>query len=158
VYEGVVVVRHAGEELRVGAGESWPARCASGGTVAAERGAPQSAARSPHDGAFAAVAGAAARSTPDSRRASTLTAQNDLFGLAVAAKQRGDAQAAIEHWGEFVTRYPASPLAESAAAQRMKLLHTVDPERAAVAARAYLARWPDGFARSFAEGIVAGPR
>jgi hypothetical protein len=56
-----------------------------------------------------------------------------------------------------MARYPASPLAESAAVQRMNLLAASDPARVKVAARQYLARYPQGYARTEAEGLLARP-
>jgi hypothetical protein len=143
VYEGVVVVRHGADESRVAAGESWqPQECAPTPAPAAQpRPAKSVAPPRPHG---------------DTRSVSALRAQNDLFAAAVAAKQSGDTSGAAERFDEFVTRWPGSALAESAAAQRMKLLHASGSRRAADAARAYLARWPEGFARAEAEGIVAG--
>jgi hypothetical protein len=142
VYDGSLTVRHAGQATRVDARTSWPRGCAS---------APS---RAPAAGAHASGAiGARAAASP-----SSLAEQNDLFASAVAAKQAGDAPVALERFEAFTARYPSSPLAESAAAHRMKLLRAVDPGRAAMAARAYLSRWPDGFARAEAEGILSGAR
>ena len=146
VYEGVVVVRHGGVEARLGPGDSWPAGCVPQPTTAPAA-PPVSARPTGRVGSAPAIASA-----------SSLAAQNDLFSGAVAAKQRGDASGAIERFDDFVARYPTSPLAESAAAQRMKLLHAIDSDRTDAAARAYLARWPEGFARAEAEGILAGAR
>jgi hypothetical protein len=39
----------------------------------------------------------------------------------------------------------------------MRVERAVSPARAAVAAREYLARYPNGFARTEAEAILAGP-
>jgi hypothetical protein len=129
-----VVVHHAGRESRIAAGEGWPRGCA---------GAPRGAR-------------AAAPSAPVS--ASSLAEQNDLFASAVAAKQSGEGAVALARFEAFVRRYPASPLAENASVERMRLLRATDPARARVAARAYLGRWPDGFARSEAEGVLSGAR
>jgi ferric-dicitrate binding protein FerR (iron transport regulator) len=146
VYEGVVVVRSRGDETRVAAGESFSPACAS----SREANGPVTSAQGSHP----AAASGAAHPPP----ASSLGAQNDLFGAAVSAKQSGNTRGAIDRFDAFVTRYPSSPLAESAAVQRMKLLRGLDGGRAAAAARAYLARWPDGFGRAEAEAIVAGAR
>jgi hypothetical protein len=133
-------VRHTGAEDRVAAGDQWPRLC---------KVAPSApAAGRPTDMKSAAVAPGAT--------ASTLAEQNDLLTSAVAARRRGDAHAALAALDRFLVLYPASPLAEGAAAERMRLLHSVAPSRAVVAARDYLARYPNGFARTEAEGIVAG--
>jgi len=142
VFEGVVVVRHGDGEEKVGAGQSWPASCEplegrAGASATPSRGRSAGGAKRPE---------------------STLAAQNDLFAAAVTAKEHGDTATAAARFADFVARYPASALAESAAAQRMKILRGSDPAQAASAARAYLARWPGGFARSDAEDIASGAR
>jgi outer membrane protein assembly factor BamD (BamD/ComL family) len=85
---------------------------------------------------------------------SELSTQNDLFAQAVAAKRNGQNAAAVAAFERFLARYPASPLAETATVERMKLLATYDPGRAAAAARDYLARFPRGYARRDAEAIA----
>ena len=137
VSEGVVVVRHAGSESRVGAGEQWPAGCAQSESTTM-------------------VSPVIIRAAPTPSTASTLGEQNDLFAQAIASKRRGDAGAAIAGFDRFLGRYPASPLAESATVERMRLLRSSDSPRAVGAARAYLARYPNGFAHSEAEALVAG--
>jgi hypothetical protein len=149
VYEGTVTIRHAGAEERVEAGSSWPRGCVAVSARASSLAGAATRGRAPS---------AAATAKAPAVSASSLVEQNDLFAAALASKQAGDVGAAIERFAAFTSRYPASPLAESAAAHRMKLLRGVDPARATAAARAYLARWPDGFARSEAEGILAGAR
>jgi hypothetical protein len=139
VTEGVVVVRHGGVEKRVPAGDQWP-NCAP----AAETAAPSQA---------SAVPPASAQSM-----ASTLGEQNDLFAEGVLAKHRGDVQGAVSAFDRFLATYPGSPLAQSAAVERMRLLHTAGSARSVSAARQYLARYPGGFAISEAEAIVAGAR
>jgi len=136
VTDGVVVVRRAGQSWRVEAGQPWPAGCP---TIAAH---PASKPTSSH-GVSAGPA-------------SSLGEQNDLFSDAMAAKRRGDASEALGDFDRFVARYPGSPLAESATVERMRLLRASDPARAAGAARQYLARFPNGFARAEAEAILAG--
>jgi hypothetical protein len=141
VFEGVVVVRRAGTEARVGAGEPWPAGC----TVASQGAeAPAGATPTP-----------VARTAPAASAVSTLSEQNDLFAQAMAAKRRGDPAAALAGFDRLLARYPRSPLAENAAVERMRLLRGSDPLRAAQAARAYLAAYPNGFARVEAEAVAA---
>ena len=137
VSEGVVVVRHAGTEARVGAGEQWPAGCG------------QSASATVNNNPVIARAG------PAPSTASTLGEQNDLFAQAIAAKRRGDAGGAIAGFDRFLARYPGSPLAESATVERMRLLRASDPSRAVASAKAYLARYPRGFAHAEAEALVS---
>jgi outer membrane protein assembly factor BamD (BamD/ComL family) len=80
---------------------------------------------------------------------------NDLFAEAMDAKTQGDKSRAVAALQRFETLYPASPLAESATVERMKLLASTNPKAAAAVAKRYLAHYPDGFARDVAEGIVA---
>jgi hypothetical protein len=141
VSEGTVVVRHAGVEARVAAGEAWPGGCGSTASAAP---------------AESAAAPMVARGPSASASVSTLSVQNDLFARAIAAKRRGDAGGAISGFDRFLARYPGSPLAESATVERMRLLRASDPARAAGAARAYLARYPSGFAHAEAEAILGG--
>jgi hypothetical protein len=151
VYEGIVSVRHAGREARVGAGQSWPSDCAS--SSAPSQGTPKpraSAVVSRRSPATLATSGASAHEAEESL-ASDLREQNDAFGRALAAKRRGSTREAIDAFDAFVARYPTSSLVENALVQRMRLLRETEPKRAAAAARQYLARYPNGFARSEAE-------
>jgi hypothetical protein len=139
VTEGAVVVRHAGVEKRVSAGEQWPGDCIAPVEISAP--APPSAAPA----ATASVV-------------SSLGEQNDLFAEAILAKHRGESQTALTTFDRFLTAYPASPLAQSAAVERMRLLRAAQSPRAAAAARQYLARYPSGFAAAEAEALLAGTR
>ena len=88
---------------------------------------------------------------------SELAAQNDLFGSAVRAKRHGLGSQAVRIFERFDRLYPASPLAESAAAQRMKLLAVIDTVAARRAATDYLGRYPNGFARAEARHLLDTP-
>jgi FecR protein len=136
VTEGAVVVRHAGVEKRVAAGEQWPGDCIPPVEISAP-------------------APSVAQSTSV---ASSLGEQNDLFAEAIVAKRRGESQAALAAFDRFLATYPTSPLAQSAAVERMRLLRAAESPRGVVAARQYLARYPNGFAYAEAEAIVAGAR
>jgi ferric-dicitrate binding protein FerR (iron transport regulator) len=151
VYEGVVAVRAGGNEARVAAGDSWPKGC-GGHEVAVASSDAGSASR--------AVPASAPPKSPSAteRTGSELAAQNDLFDHGVDAKRRGDSSSALAAFQELLARYPGSPLAEAASAERMRLLQAVDPSRAPAAAREYLSRYPSGFARADAEKIASGLR
>jgi ferric-dicitrate binding protein FerR (iron transport regulator) len=159
VSEGVVVVRHAGSEARVGAGEQWPSGC---GSQTHEESGPErgraSSVGSPSAPAPAVVSGstsAAVTGSTPAASASLLATQNDLFAQAIAAKRRGDTPGALATLDRLLARYPSGPLAESASIERMRLLRASDPGRATSAAHAYLARYPNGSARAEAEAILA---
>jgi len=146
VTEGVVVVRHAGVESSVAAGERWPSSCAQA-SVAAFRAAEPPLAPPP----FARpLAGGRAV------HVSALAEQNDLFAEGTTAKRRGDVPGAVSAFDRLLAKYPACPLAESASVERMRLLRGTAPTRAVVLAQQYLARYPAGFARAEAEAIVSG--
>jgi len=165
VTEGIVTVRHAGTETRVAAGEEWPAGCRRGdeeevGRADALR--PQEApmASSPRG----RVASAPPANVADSRgvpgkssvraTSSELAAQNDLFARATDQKRAGDARGGIAAFDHFLTRYPNSELAESAAVERWRLLAQIDPASGRAAAGDYLIRYPNGFARSDARALL----
>lgn len=150
VYEGVVSVRHSGQEARIAAGQNWPSGC-----VEVHEQPEQRLAKRPIGTSHQRMSSVGAPSTSGepARAASDLGEQNDLFGRALAAKRSGATSEAIQGFEAFISRYPSSSLAESAFAQRMKLLRTIDRARAAAAAEQYLARYPHGFARADAEAI-----
>ncbi|MGD0678165.1 MAG: FecR family protein [Polyangiaceae bacterium] len=145
VTEGVVVVRHGGVESRVTADAPWPAGCDAGrGPVSLASGTPRA-------------------TTSNAATGSSLAEQNNLYARAIAAmrhataaKSRSDAHEALAAFDQLMAKYPSGPLAESAAVERMRLLHVTDPARAVSAARLYLNSYPNGQARAEAEGIVAG--
>lgn len=135
VTEGTVVIRHGGTEARVSAGQSWPTDC-----TAASAPAPAPAPT--------LTPAPAASPAPAAAPASQLAEQNDLFAEAIAAKRRGASAQAVAVFDRFLAKYPSSALAESALAERMKLLRTP------AAAKQYLARYPNGFARAEAHAIL----
>ena len=139
VTEGAVVVRHAGTEKRVAAGEQWPSDCIAPVEISAPM--PPSAAPS----TIPSVA-------------SSLAEQNDLFAEAIVAKRVGESQTALTTFDRFLATYPSSPLAQSAAVERMRLLRSAQSPRMLSAAHQYIARYPNGFARAEAEAIIAGAR
>jgi ferric-dicitrate binding protein FerR (iron transport regulator) len=144
VTEGVVVVRHAGVESRVPAGEGWPAACwrTSVSTLP------------PTDAPLAMPP--ASRPLAAGRPVSALAEQNDLFAKAATARRRGDVPGAVAAFDRLLDEYPACPLAEGAAVERMRLLRSTAPGRAVTLAQQYLVRYPRGFARAEAEAIVSG--
>jgi len=170
VTEGTVTTRHHGTEIALHPGESWPAACPADDAPRTVKPAPppREGSHRPHVGPPAhsdnaqnlpaSPPEAPAPAPPqvgDRLPASDLAAQNDLFAEAMREKQRGNARGAMATLDRFTSTYPASPLLESAVAERMKILATSDPARARVAARDYLARFPRGFARGDAEKILA---
>jgi hypothetical protein len=103
------------------------------------------------------ASGENATASPDRVRASDLAKQNDLFDRAIARKQAGDPRGAVAALDELLQSYPSTRLAQSARADRMKLLRDLDPPSARRAAEEYLRLYPAGFARKDAELIVSAP-
>jgi ferric-dicitrate binding protein FerR (iron transport regulator) len=137
VREGVVAVRADGEERLIRAGERWRSFCPA---------APPATPRPPR------VLLVPPPAPPEP--ASSLAAQNQLYLSAVQARGRGDAAAALRLIDRLLEAHPAGPLSEAAMAERMRLLGDHDRTAAADAARAYLRRFPGGFARSEAEALA----
>jgi hypothetical protein len=169
VSEGVVVVRNHGVETRVAAGERWPAGCVASAPASAPPVtpvAPGAAVGSASACPSASISNApSAPSAPDSLAPTAppsvappgpLALRNDLFNEALAAKYRGDLTGALAGFESYLGKFPEGEHAESASVQRMRILAKLDRARAELAARAYLARNPQGFAREEAEAIVAG--
>ena len=117
VQEGVVVVRFAGDEVRLVAGSAWPVCPTPASAVHVSRGhshAPHAADRPPDSATSAARLG----------DASTLAEQNDLFAAALAARRRGDVTEAVRWLDRLIDRYPNGQLIDSARAERQRLLVT----------------------------------
>lgn len=174
VQAGIVAVRSAGREVRLLAGDTWPgpvactastpppSRPISGPArsrpIAAQARPPRP--NEPRESAPpetpglgpAPVANGAPR--PAGAEASDLPAQNNLFSAAVAARRSGQIGRALALYQQLIDRYPDSSLVESALAARMRVLAEQRDARAArAAAAAYLARFPDGFARAEAREL-----
>jgi hypothetical protein len=156
VTEGTVVVRHAGSESRVTAGGRWPS-CPARANVAVAAPPPVAPQTLAAAGSVPTVAPVPLPVPAPTAVAtsSRLSEQNDMFERAMRAKRDGHTSQALAGFDAFLAKYPGSPLAEGAATERMRLLATTDPSRAASAARDYLKRWPRGVARAEAEGLAA---
>jgi len=87
-----------------------------------------------------------------------LAEENDLFAEGMLARRYGNLPLALAKMDRFLEKFPSSHLAENAVAERMRLLRTLDPPKATSAAHYYLQRYPNGFARADAEGILTGTR
>lgn len=169
VQEGVVVVRGTSGEVTLRAGDSWP-RCETTEaakpkeTLARVETGPAKASSAAGTAATVAItpvtpATSQAPSGPSvsAAPASSLAEQNALFKNALADKAAGNDGAAVATFDKLLQRYPQSPLAESAATERLRLLAKQGSPRAKAAARDYLARYPNGFAKALAESLVASP-
>lgn len=148
----------AGTHTAPGTSAPSGAATATAGTTAS----PTAPATAPATATAAATAGPTAAATaspvaPEGTVASprgALAEQNDLFARATAARRRGDEAAAVAAYEELLARHPGGSLAEAATVERMRALEKLDHGRAVAAARAYLARYPRGFARAEAAQIA----
>jgi hypothetical protein len=179
VEEGVVDVRTGGKLRRLTAGQSWPERCpaplladASHATAAdhavsarvrsqkvpapllSSRRADLPQASEPERRVPAEPVASPERALPVP--SSALAEQNDLFARASRAQRQGRTRAALAQYDELLARFPAGPLTEAAVVERLRVLRAIDTERARSEARAYLDRYPGGFARREAVDIVQG--
>lgn len=169
VSEGLVEIRGAGASTYIHPGETWPAGCApSPASALSAASATDSAhpiatalasptARPKQSDHAVSIASEQEASEPAHRPAkeiSSIAQQNELFAEATAARQQGDSARAVSSFEQLIARYPASPLAESAAVQRMVLLASMNPAAGRGAARQYLARYPQGYAKNDAEKLA----
>jgi hypothetical protein len=155
VTEGVVEVRSAAGLARVTGGQSWPVGC---GRQEPEQTRPtivpgQPLPASSQHRSFPPPGAAAIPSD----RSSALVQQNDLFAQGVALRRVGDVSAALRVYQRLMREYPASPLAENAAVERLRLLSPGQPAKAREEARAYLTRYPRGFAVDEAKRLAEQP-
>jgi hypothetical protein len=167
VEEGIVEVRAHGQSAFVHPGEHWPANCAAAPAAPSAVDAVKALVQRPAPAAVSASAtplGRAARaqdalsaSPEPTTIASRLAQQNDLFSKGVTARRNGDTAGAVAAFDSLLSRYPASALGESAAAERMRALAPSNRDAARAAAKEYLARYPQGFARHDADAILAQP-
>ena len=165
VAEGSVAVRHGGVEVLLHAGDHWasgslfapttdPVASVGPPTTTPDRAPGQRKSSGPRAGSGSSKVPAEPSS---SDKSSSLAVENRLLQAAMAARQQGDVQRAVQLAGELVTRFPASPLVEEARVERMRALVSGGNVAAATAeARSYLNDYPQGFARQEASRILAG--
>jgi hypothetical protein len=88
-------------------------------------------------------------------RQSTLGEENQLYAQALARAGAGDLAQALTGLAALIRDYPRSPLAQSAQADRFRLLEQAGNKSAAAQeARRYLSAYPNGFARVEARRIA----
>jgi outer membrane protein assembly factor BamD (BamD/ComL family) len=104
-----------------------------------------------------AVATTAEPAVKDDAAESSLNEQNDLYAAATVARKQGDGARAVALYDRLLERFPRSPLAESAAVERIRLLKRLAPERAQADARRHLARYPNGYASAELAALLGPP-
>jgi hypothetical protein len=143
VSEGTVLVRYAGSESRVAAGEEWPAP------------APPPAVPAPSAPPALSVSPPPSSSPSALRAPSTLGDQNAILQAALDARRSGDDSRAVTKIDELLTKYPTSPFGQEAHVERfLALEHMGRHAAAAQEARLYLMAYPNGFARDEAKAII----
>lgn len=146
VDEGVVVVRRGDVELVITARGSWASQCAHTATTPSASVSATASALMPavanKNGKLAGPPGV-----------SDLSQQNDAFAVALAAKKRGENAAALAAFDSYLARWPGGYHAETASIERVRVSFGA---ARITAARAYLAKYPQGAARNEALAIVDG--
>jgi hypothetical protein len=149
VTEGVVAVESSGGERRLVAGMNLvvPEPLA----VDVAPGPVPSASASPEPAGEAPVAASSA--------SSTLSAENALLAEAMASRRGHEDERALARLDRLLTRYPASPLTETARVERLRVLEEMGATaRLGREAERYLADYPRGFGRGEATRFLAEAR
>lgn len=160
VRRGTVWIMHAGQQRAVlRAGDDWSsAALAKAATpAAAPIPAPSVTSRAvaarvaPRRALLSARSGAPARAPVSS----TLDDENRLFQAGISARNAGDSARAADAFATLLARYPRTVLREQALAEEFRALNRAGRSSAAtIAARRYLASYPNGFARVEAERVT----
>ncbi|HTQ07348.1 MAG TPA: FecR domain-containing protein [Polyangiaceae bacterium] len=153
VRRGTVWIMQGGSQRAVlRAGDEWSSATAP--TAAADAPAPVRS-RAARVSASPAARPAAPTHAADS---GTLAEENRLFQAGLTARNAGDSAGAADAFSGLLSRYPHSVLREQALAEQFRALDRAGRSSAAtVAARRYLASYPNGFARADAERVTSGP-
>jgi hypothetical protein len=165
VTEGAVEVRSRGERRVLHPGETWLGECSGTEKPVVEATRVPAPARVAKKAPVAplsppgseAVATTAEPAVKDDAAESSLNEQNDLYAAATVARKQGDGARAVALYDRLLERFPRSPLAESAAVERIRLLKRLAPERAQADARRHLARYPNGYASAELAALLGPP-
>jgi FecR protein len=97
--------------------------------------------------------------TSASTPSSTLAAENALLAEAMTSRRDHQDERALARLDRLLTRYPASPLAETARVERLRVLEETGAlGRLGHEAERYLADYPRGFGRAEASRLLAEAR
>jgi hypothetical protein len=163
VREGRVLVRSSQQSRFLAAGDSWSSkdeRASEADARAVPMIEPEPAPTPTREAEAPAT-----RAASSSRRAraaehatasaSDLAAQNRLLEAAELAQKGGMPKLALSRLEALIARYPDAELAHNARVERFRVLRLAGRrEEAVAAARAYLERYPDGFAREEATQLI----
>jgi hypothetical protein len=147
VLEGTVVVRRGADTVTLVGPSHWP-EC---GRAEAPVAAPEPELPSVAPPAPAPGSPAVRHVRPHGAALSELNAR---YREALAAKRRGDVNAALQQFEDFYRQHPESQLAEAARVEALRLLVKSDAEGARAAAEEYLSIYPKGFARDEARAML----
>lgn len=146
VFEGRVQVRRGADAFLLVGPAHWP-ECTGGDPSAVDEpaapAAPTAAVQKPP---LAVRERASARAGLDEL--------NRRYRAAIAARRRGDLKGALQLFHDFYSAWPDSQLAEAAAVEELRLLAKLDAAQASAAARHYLEKYPQGFARDEAKAML----
>ena len=171
VTHGVVSVRHAGAEVRLTAGQHWPASSSDPDLPAAlldvalphtaqpDEAVPDTAPAAAETGETPASGAAAKRKARSNaqraRESRELAEQNGHFARAMTLKNQGRSNAALAELAHLLSSHPTSPLAQEARVERLRVLHGLGHRaQARREARRYLADFPDGYAAAEAQAVL----
>ena len=159
VRRGTVWIMHGGKQRAVlHAGDEWTSPVATPAVAM-----PEPAAQAPV--ALLAVHERARRVAPAPHAVEksrvvdkgTLEEENRMFQAGLTARNAGDPGSAADAFAALLAHYPRSVLREQALAEQFRAQERAGRgSAAAVAARRYLASYPNGFARADAERIANG--
>jgi ferric-dicitrate binding protein FerR (iron transport regulator) len=159
VTHGVVSVQHAGQEVRLTAGQSWPADLQPAPKpdgdelrIDDDAGPSERASEKPRKRAGKASRG---RRAPSARESRELAEQNGHFARAMTLKNQGQTQGALDELTHLLSSHPASPLRQEARVERLRILRSLGrTEAAASEASHYLSDFPDGYAAQEARELL----
>jgi hypothetical protein len=158
VTHGVVSVLHAGQEVRLTAGQHWPADPEP--SAATENDDPSSDSAALDEPVSEKRHGkrakaSRARRAPSARESRELAEQNGHFARAMLLKNQGQTEGALDELTHLLSSHPASPLRQEARVERLRILRGLG--RAAEAeseASHYLRDFPDGYAAQEARELL----
>lgn len=158
VTHGVVSVQHAGQEVRLTAGQSWPPAeeheahgadedAIDSGDVHVEERASDPPKKQKRK--------VRSRRAPSARESRELAEQNGHFATAMTLKNQGQAQGALNELNHLLSMHPASPLRQEARVERLRILRGLGRTEEAVSeASHYLSDFPDGYAAQEARELL----
>jgi hypothetical protein len=159
VHSGEASVVSGGREYRLTAGQEWASNSRDDGGSAASGGnaTPQGTPPARIADAGASDDARADRAAKGSSRSngSDLAQQNRLFESAQAARRAGQSNLALQRFAELMATFPGSEQAHNARVEHFRLLRSLGRrEEARRSARAYLTKYPRGFAATEARELT----